>query len=86
MTAKFRIGGAIISVGCLVLAGLFIWGLVAGGDYRFWAIAAPVIVGFSAALGIGFSIGRLMASTRIEETPKHQPEEQSTSALSSEQH
>ena len=85
MTAKFRIGGAIISVGCLVLAGLFIWGLVAGGDYRFWAIAAPVIVGFSAALGIGFSIGRLMASTRIEETPKHQPEEQSTPASSSEQ-
>ena len=85
MTAKFRIGGAIISVGCLVLAGLFIWGLVAGEPWRFWAIAAPVIIGFSAALGIGFSIGRLMASTRIEETPKHQPEEQSTPASSSEQ-
>ncbi|TET73836.1 MAG: hypothetical protein E3J42_06410 [Dehalococcoidia bacterium] len=84
--AKFRIGGAIISVGCLVVAGLFIWGLVAGEPWRFWAIAAPVIVGFSAALGIGFSIGRLMASTRIEETSKHQPEEQSTPALSSEQH
>ena len=83
---KFRIGGGIISVGCVVLAGLFIWGLVAGGDYRFWAIAAPVIVGFSAALGVGFSIGRLMASTRIEETPKHQSEEQSTPASSSEQH
>lgn len=84
--AKFRIGGAIVSVGCLVLAGLFIWGLVAGEPWRFWAIAAPVIVGFSAALGIGFSIGRLMASTRIEETPEHQPEEQSTPALSPEQH
>lgn len=81
--AKFRIGGAIISMGCLVLAGLFIWGLVAGEPWRFWAIAAPVIIGFSAALGIGFSIGRLMASTRIEETPKHQPEEQSTPASSS---
>ncbi len=84
--AKFRIGGAIVSVGCLVLAGLFIWGLVAGEPWRFWAIAAPVIIGFSAALGIGFSIGRLMASTRIEENPKPQPEEQSTPALSSEQH
>lgn len=83
---KFRIGGAIISVGCLVVAGLFIWGLVAGEPWRFWAIATPVIVGFSAALGIGFSIGRLMASTRIEETSKHQPEEQSTPTLSSEQH
>lgn len=82
--AKFRIGGAIISMGCLVLAGLFIWGLVAGEPWRFWAIAAPVIIGFSAALGIGFSIGRLMASTRIEESPKHQPEEQSTPASSSE--
>jgi hypothetical protein len=81
---KFRIGGAIISMGCLVLAGLFIWGLVAGEPWRFWAIAAPVIIGFSAALGIGFSIGRLMASTRIEESPNHQPEEQSSPVSSSE--
>jgi len=84
--AKFRIGGAIISAGCVVLAGLFIWGLVAGEPWRFWAIAAPVIIGFSAALGIGFSIGRLMASTRIEESPKHQSEEQSTPASPSVQH
>jgi hypothetical protein len=72
---KFQIAGAVISFICLVLAGLFISGLVAGGDWRFWAIAAPVIVGFSAVLGIGFSIGRLMASTQISESPKSPHEE-----------
>ncbi len=65
---KFRIAGTIISLICLILAGLFIWGLVAGEPWRFWAIASPVIVGVSAILGIGFSLGRLMASTKIAET------------------
>lgn len=68
---KFQIAGAVISFICLVLAGLFIWGLVAGDEWRIWAIAAPVIVGFSAVLGIGFSIGRLMASTQISESPEN---------------
>jgi len=72
---KFQIGGAVISFICLVLAGLFIWGLVAGDDWRFWAIAAPVIVGFSAVLGIGFSIGRLMASTQTGKSPESPHEE-----------
>ena len=72
---KFQIAGTIISLVCLTLAGLFIWGLVAGEPWRFWAIAAPVIVGFSAVLGIGFSIGRLMASTKIAEAPDYGPEE-----------
>lgn len=78
VTTKFRIGGALISLTCLVLAALFIWGLIAGDPWRFWAIAVPVIVGFSAALGIGFSIGRLMASTQVEETSGRQHDEQST--------
>lgn len=72
---KFQIAGAIISFICLVLAGLFIWGLVAGDEWRIWAIAAPVIVGFSAVMGIGFSIGRLMASTQISESPESPHEE-----------
>ena len=74
---KFRVVGALISFICLVLAGLFIWGLVAGDDWRFWAIAAPVIVGFSAVLGIGFSIGRLMSSTKFSEPTKNPPEQKS---------
>jgi hypothetical protein len=73
--AKFRIGGALISTLSLVLAALFIWGLVAGEPWRFWAIAVPVIVGFSAALGIAFSIGRLMATTQTQEGPNSPPEE-----------
>ena len=75
ITTKFKIGGTLISLTCVVLAGLFVSGIVAGEPYRFWAIAVPVIVGFSAALGIGFSIGRLMASTKVEGNPADQPDE-----------
>ncbi len=69
ITTKFRVGGTLISLICVIFAGLFVWGIVAGDPWRFWAIAIPVIVGFAAALGIGFSIGRLMASTRVEGNP-----------------
>jgi hypothetical protein len=75
---RFKVGGALICLGCIVLAGLFIWGLVAGGSWRFWAIAAPVIVAFLGALGIGFSIGRLMATT--EKAPSTQPKEKSAAS------
>jgi len=78
---RFKVGGALICFGCVVLAGVFIWGLVAGGDWRFWAIAAPVIVAFLGALGIGFSIGRLMATT--EEAPKTQSKEKSAASSAS---
>jgi hypothetical protein len=74
-TTKFRIGGTLISLTCVVLAGLFVWGIVAGDPWRFWAIAVPVIVGLAAALGIGFSIGRLMASTRVEGNPGESQDE-----------
>lgn len=69
ITTKFRVGGTLISLTCVILAGLFVWGIAAGDPWRFWAIAVPVIVGFAAALGIGFSIGRLMASTKVEGNP-----------------
>jgi hypothetical protein len=80
--ASFRIGGTIICAFCLVLAGLFIWGVV-DEDTRFWAIAVPVIIGVAVVLGIGFSIGRLMASTRIDTASKHQPEEETASSTDS---
>ena len=78
---RFKVGGALICVGWVVLAGLFIWGLVAGEPWRFWAIAAPVIVAFLGALGIGFSIGRLMATT--EEAPKTRAKEKSAASSTS---
>jgi hypothetical protein len=78
---RFKVGGALICVGCVVLAGVFIWGLVAGEPWRFWAIAAPVIVAFLGALGIGFSIGRLMATT--EEAPKTRAKEKSAASSTS---
>jgi hypothetical protein len=78
---RFKVGGALICLGCIVLAGLFIWGLVAGEPWRFWAIAAPVIVAFLGALGIGFSIGRLMSST--EKAPKTKTKEKSAASSTS---
>ena len=83
---KFRIAGILICLSCLVLGGLFIWGLTAGEPWRFWTIAAPVIVGFIIILGIGFSIGRLMASTEVDEKPKPQSEERSAPTPASEPH
>jgi len=77
---RFKVGGALICLGCIVLAGLFIWGLTEE-EWRFWAIAAPVIVAFLGALGIGFSIGRLMSST--EKAPKTQTKEKSTASSTS---
>ena len=77
---RFKVGGALICLGCIVLAGLFIWGLTEE-EWRFWAIAAPVIVAFLGALGIGFSIGRLMSST--EKAPKTQTKEKSAASSTS---
>ncbi|MBM3155762.1 MAG: hypothetical protein FJ004_00570 [Chloroflexi bacterium] len=78
---RFQIGGMLICLVCVILAGLFIWGLVAGEPWRFWAIAAPVIVIFLGALGIGFSIGRLMSSTAVE-APSHRSKAKQGSAPS----
>jgi len=78
---RFQIGGALICIGCIVLAGFFIACLVLGGEWRFWAIAAPVIVAFLGALGIGFSIGRLMSTT--EEAPTTPGKEKSTASSAS---
>jgi hypothetical protein len=77
---RFKVGGALICLGCIVIAGLFIWGLTEE-EWRFWAIAAPVIVAFLGALGIGFSIGRLMSNT--EKAPKTQTKEKSTASSTS---
>jgi len=72
---KFRIWGTLICIASLVLAVLFTWGLVEGEPYRFWAIAAPVILITSVALGLAFSVGRLMASTKMDDSHDHKPEE-----------
>ncbi|MEE8471230.1 MAG: hypothetical protein V3S51_07870 [Dehalococcoidia bacterium] len=82
---SFRIGGRLISLTCVVLAALFVWGIVAGEPWRFWAIAAPVILGLSVALGIGFQIGRLMSSTNVAESPGAQSEGQSASSTTPQQ-
>jgi len=69
ITMKFKIGGMLISLTCFILAGLFITGIVAGDPWREWAIIVPVIIFVAAALGIGFTVGRLMATTDAEKNP-----------------
>lgn len=65
---KARIGGVVICLLVLVVAGLFIWGLTLP-DWRFWTVAVPVAVGFLGVLALGFWIGWTMASTKVELPP-----------------
>ncbi len=67
ITTKFKIGGTLICLCCLILAGLFIWGIVIKS---YWAIAVPMIIVVIAALGIGFTVGRLMSTTEVEGNPQ----------------
>jgi p-aminobenzoyl-glutamate transporter AbgT len=80
---RFQIGGTLICIGCIVLAGFFVACLVMGGAWRFWAIAAPVIVIFLGALGIGFSIGRLMSTTEEAPTASSKTKQKSTASSAS---
>lgn len=66
---RFKIGGTLISLVCVILAGLFIWGIVSGDPWREWAIIIPVIIFVALALGIVFTVGRLMATTEVEKNP-----------------
>lgn len=76
---KSRLGGALISLGTLVLTVLFLWGIAVR---NYWALAAPVIVAFLGVMALGFWIGWTMAVTETE-APLPQPEEESASSASS---
>lgn len=76
---KSRLGGALISLGTLVLTVLFLWGIAVR---NYWALAAPVIVAFLGIMALGFWIGWTMAVTETE-APLPQPEEESASSASS---
>lgn len=67
ITMKFKIGGALICLFCLILFGFFVWGIAA---QSYWAIAVPMIIFVTAALGVGFTVGRLMSTTEVEEKQK----------------
>ena len=60
---RSRIGGVLICLGTVTLAGLFIWGIVIGS---YWAVAVPVIVLFLGILALAFWIGWTIATTATE--------------------
>ena len=71
-----RIVGALICLGTVLVAGVFIWGIAL---HSYWAIAIPVIIGALAVLALGFWIGWNMAVTAIE-APAAQPTEEGASS------
>ena len=80
---RFRIGGMILCSVSVVLGLLFILGLLVE-EWRFWIIAAPVIVGFLGFLTILFMVGRLLSSTHTEATtPQAKSGEKTTSTSAS---
>ena len=62
-----RVGGMLICLVTVVVAALFLWGIVAGPPWSFWAVAVPVILGFLAVLALVFWIGWTMASAGRED-------------------
>ncbi|MBI2304425.1 MAG: hypothetical protein HYU86_06720 [Chloroflexi bacterium] len=73
---KSRLGGALICIGTVVAAVLFVWGL---WYQSYWAVAIPVIIGFGAILALGFWIGWTMMVTETE-IPAPQPTEKTTTS------
>lgn len=66
-----KVSGFLLCLVALVAAVLFVWGIVLGDPWRFWAIAIPVIVGFIATLLLVFWIGWTIMTT--EEAPPSAP-------------
>lgn len=70
---KARIGGALICLGVIAVAALFIWGLAVinwtGLGWGMLSIAVPVGIGVLGVLALGFWIGWTMASTKVELPP-----------------
>lgn len=71
-----RIVGALICLGTVLLAGVFLWGIAL---HSYWAIAIPVVIGTLAVLALGFWIGWNMAVTAIEAPAPQLTEEGATS-------
>ena len=76
--------GALICTFCAVMAIAYIFAVFwpALESTRFWLVTIPVLVAFTAILGIGAWIGWTVATTSppklIEETQPEQTEEEST--------
>lgn len=74
MNDASRTQGALICGAVLVLALLFLVGL---WNQSYWALALPVAVGVSFALGLTFWVGYTIATIRVEpeDLPPAEPSE-----------
>ena len=70
MRDSSRIHGALICAGTVVLAVVFLWGLL---DGQYWAVAIPVAIVVFFALGLSFWIGYTIATIRVEPEYREPP-------------
>lgn len=73
---KSKFGGGLISLASVVVAALFVWGIIA---QYYWAIAIPVLIGFLGVLALTFWIGWTIAVTEAEPPSPPAVEEPPTS-------
>ncbi|HVN36600.1 MAG TPA: hypothetical protein VMW19_00330 [Myxococcota bacterium] len=63
MTDASRAQGGLICVGVVVVAALFLLGLL---EKSYWALALPVAIAVFFALGLTFWVGYTIATIRVE--------------------
>ena len=68
MSDSSRTQGGLICVAVVILAALFLLGLL---QQSYWALALPVAVLVSFVLGLVFWVGYTIATIRVE--PEHDP-------------
>ena len=68
MSDSSRTQGGLICVGVVILAALFLLGLL---QQSYWALALPVAVAVFFVLGLVFWVGYTIATIRVE--PEHDP-------------
>jgi len=74
MTDSSRTQGGLICIGVVVLGAFFLLGLL---RESYWALAIPVAVLVSFALGLTFWVGYTIATIQVEppeEAPRRDPE------------
>jgi ribose/xylose/arabinose/galactoside ABC-type transport system permease subunit len=65
-----RIVGVLICLGAVIAGAAFIAGIVLQSDKVVWAVMVPVALGVAVVLALGFWIGWIMATTKIEAPPE----------------
>ena len=68
MSDSSRTQGGLICVAVVILAALFVLGLL---QQSYWALAVPVLFAVSFVLGLVFWVGYTIATIRVE--PEHDP-------------